>query len=792
MEPHSAFRSFSNNSHSNSTTSLSASSGNITRVSLGPIRPVASVNMNFNKLSGAHEHLYYQCSILLNRLAQINGMEPFLKVAHNLAEQCAEQQALTLSQQLQNKRMSNEFRSSFNSNGFSIHSDNSLGYSVSVNGNSQNPNSDASQSLFTFTAGVLPASVGCDPVTKLWKLFQQGAPLCLLFNSISPNFQIPIIGSDDVRMCKKSVYDFLLAVKTNLSLDDEIMFTISNVFLDSTHDLLKIIKVVEKLLPETIHYEDRSLGEIAIVNESSKVFKEIIDTERKYVQDLETLLSYKNDLLKNELISNEQIHILFPNLNEIIDFQRRFLNGLENNINIPNNLTRIGSIFIHAANTPFKSYEPWTIGQLSAIDLINKEFQNLSKSSRILDPGFELQSYIIKPIQRLCKYPLLLKELTKNWPDDDSPSYNELVMAHQSMKEVANQVNEAQRKAENVGFLQNLVERVNNWRGFNLKDQGELLYHGIVGVKDVDAEKEYIAYLFERIIFFFVEINPVEEGGKKRRDLLSSRKKSSGSVNSSTTNLLENLNNVKDRTSLELKGRVYILEIYNISSSNNPGYSMIISWSGKKESGSFSLRYRTEELRNQWENCLRNLKTSEMNNQIQRKLRDSQELHENNSYDPVMDSNNSIRSSNGSSYQRHHSSSSTFSMMRQSRSKSTSEPSNSRVSSSSMANNNSTQETSFLSNTSSNLITIKLIYDKVEIGSNLLVTNTIQFNDLHLKISNKIASSSEINDDIMVNKLRYKDEDGDFVVMDSNDDWLLAVDMFEENPNEKILTIWVS
>lgn len=780
MDTQYQFRSFSSQSHTNSSASLNGS-GNVTRVSSTPV----GITMNFNQGSNSKEHLYYQCLSLLNRLSQVDGMEPFIKVAHNVAEQCAEQQALALSQQLQDRRLSNEFRNSFNSTGFSIHSDNSSNGSNTIN---QQPISNNKLNLFTFTAGVLPATIDVDPVTKLWKLFQQGAPLCLLFNLINKSYQIPIVGSDDVRMCKKSVYDFLIAVKTHLNLDDEIMFTISNVFLDSTHDLLKIIKVVDQLLPDSITFEDNSIGEVIINTESSKVMKEIIETERKYVKDLEVLVNYKNDLVKAELITSEQIHILFPNLNEIIDFQRRFLNGLECNINIPNNLSRIGSIFIHAANGPFKSYEPWTIGQLTAIDLINKEQANLQKSSKILDPGFELQSFILKPIQRLCKYPLLIKELIKTWSQNDSSTYNELLLAQQATKEVANQVNEAQRRSENVGILQNLSERVNNWRGFNLKDQGDLLYHGVVGVKDNDTEKEYIAYLFEKIIFFFIEVNQGnEDQGKKRRDLLSSRKKSSSSVNSSTTNLLESLNGTKDKSALELKGRVYILEIYNISSSNNQGYTMVISWSGKKESGSFTLRYRTEEVRNQWENCLRNLKTNEMNNQIQRKLRDS------NDYE---NDQNSIRSSSGSSLhnQRHHSSSSTFSMMRQSRSKSIGEPNNSRVSSSSLQNTQDTSMSSVSSganNSVGNFITIKIIYDKVEIKSNLLVASSIPFQELYSKISNKIASSEEIKDDIMVNKLRYKDEDGDFVVMDSNDDWLLALDMFDDAA-DKVLTIWVS
>lgn len=763
-------------------------------------------------------------------------MEPFLALAFESAEQCAEQQALALSQQLQQERRdsySNEYRSSVNSAGFSIHSD-SLNHSQP----------SGSNSIFTFTAGVLPANISVDPATQLWKLFQQGAPLCMVFNSVFSGYQIPIIGSDDLRVCKKSVYDFLIAVKTHLNIDDEFMFTISNVFSDNTHDLIKIVKVVNKLLDSnqsnkfllsssnSLSDLNSEFSELVITDDRSKVFREIIETERKYVQDLELLLQYRDELVNAELISNEQIHILFPNLNEIIDFQRRFLNGLECNNNIPTKYQRIGSVFIHAASGPFSAYEPWTIGQLSAIDLINKEAPNLKKSSTLLDPGFELQSYIIKPIQRLCKYPLLLKELIKHSSDSNSDyNYNELIMANQAMKEVANKVNEAQRRAENVGYLQSLIERVQNWRGFNLRDQGELLYHGLVAVRDIDTEKEYVAYLFERIIFFFVENGSANEKDrskdKKRRELLSNRKKSSSSVTSaSTANLLESLNSAKDKTQLELKGRVYISEIYNLSSSNQFGYTLVIAWSGKKESGSFTLRYRTEESRNQWENCLRTLKTNEMNNQIHKKLRNSHHsVSTNDSYDvtsayanfsptsqPISATTPTNGSSNGSSSQndgvslrssggfhRHHSTSSQFSMMRQSRSKSVSDqPLPTRV----LSNNQNyiqqhANDSSFLSQGSgaSNPIEVKLIYNKVEISNHLLVPHGIQFNDLHLKITSAIASSEEVHDDILVSKLKYQDEDGDFVVMDSNDDWVLATDMLDEyndNDNDRILTIWVS
>lgn len=65
-----------------------------------------------------------------------------------------------------------------------------------------------SNTLFTFTAGVLPANISVDPATHLWKLFQQGAPFCVLINHILPDSQIPVVSSDDLRICKNQCMTF--------------------------------------------------------------------------------------------------------------------------------------------------------------------------------------------------------------------------------------------------------------------------------------------------------------------------------------------------------------------------------------------------------------------------------------------------------------------------------------------------------------------------------------------------------------------------------------------------------
>ncbi|KAG7661494.1 CDC24 [[Candida] subhashii] len=779
-----AFRSFSTSSTTNSSTA------SISRVASS----ATPLNINFNKQSSPKEHLYYQCELLKIKLRKIPGMEPYLNEAYRQAEEFAEQQALALSQETPSS-----YNMGANGNGGSVESDSSRVsiHSSNTASSAAKGSGNSSNHVFTFTAGVLPASVSVDPATHLWKLFQMGAPLCLLFNHLITIEQpVPVVASDDLRICKKSVYDFLIAVKTNVNFNDDFMFTISNVFSDNTEDLIKIVKVINKLLDDygssvdaTTPEEDERLVNIEVVpsDERSKVFKEIIDTERKYVQDLELLIQYRKELQDAEQLSSEQINTLFPNLSEIIDFQRRFLNGLECNINVPIKYQRIGSVFIHASIGPFKAYELWSTGQLTAIDLIQREASNLRKSSSLLDPGFELQAYILKPIQRLCKYPLLLKELIKHSTPEEQTAFNELLVARNAIKDVANQVNEAQRRAENKQYLDKLRTRVQNWRGFDLDNQGELLYFCKVGVRDAENEREYVAYLFEKIIFFFIEV--VDKEKEKRSKF--TRKKSTGtnSMSNSTVNLLDTLNS-RD-TPLELKGRVYISEVYNITTSPNQGYMLIISWSGKKESGSFTLRYPTEESRNQWEQCLRNLKTSEMHEVMNSSRQRDSQASEDSIYDYTVSPYENNRASNGSNLNtpgRHYSSSSTYSMMRSMGRKSVERHSSSSSGTSYFNNNNNAAH----SVAASFDIHVKLIYNGNEIDG-LSVNSSIGFNELYSTILNKLIATGE-TEEILVKKLKYRDEDGDFVIMDSNDDWAVAVEEMEAETagNSGYLTIWVS
>lgn len=164
------------------------------------------------------------------------------------------------------------------------------------------------------------------------------------------------------------------------------------------------------------------------------------------------------ELQNHKVLSLDTIHYLFGNLNALVDFQRRFLIMVEDMAEKPAQEQRIGLLFVQMEET-FAVYEPYCANYYSAQDLVVQEAPKLQKLADILNPTYELPSFLIKPVQRICKYPLLMGELVKstnkNWP-----CFAEMNDGLEAIKRVAEKVNETQRKHENIQAVEDLRRRV--------------------------------------------------------------------------------------------------------------------------------------------------------------------------------------------------------------------------------------------------------------------------------------------------------------------------------------------
>jgi cell division control protein 24 len=169
-----------------------------------------------------------------------------------------------------------------------------------------------------------------------------------------------------------------------------------------------------------------------------------------------------------KVLPPDTIHYLFGNLNALVDFQRRFLIQLEEIAEKQPEEQRFGALFAQNEEA-FSVYEPYCSNYYSAQDLVVQETPKLQKLGHILNPTYQLPSMLIKPIQRICKYPLLQGELIKS-TNKDWPHVTEMEEGLEAIKRVTEKVNETQRQHENIQAVEDLKKRVDDWKvGSNLK-----------------------------------------------------------------------------------------------------------------------------------------------------------------------------------------------------------------------------------------------------------------------------------------------------------------------------------
>ncbi|XP_063922445.1 protein still life, isoform SIF type 1 isoform X3 [Zophobas morio] len=229
-----------------------------------------------------------------------------------------------------------------------------------------------------------------------------------------------------------------------------------------------------------------------------KVILELVDTERAYVKHLNNLLeNYLEPLKKETFLSNAEINALFGNIQEIVTFQRQFLQNLEEALDLEpdfhkfeyssqfkNVLFSIGSAFLYYVNH-FKLYSSFCASHSKAQKVLhpNEGNQALQEFLAARNPKQQhsstLESYLIKPIQRILKYPLLLQQL-RNLTDPNTDEHQHLVEALKGMEKVAEHINEMQRIHEEYGAIFDHLFRQHQKSCKQSIDlsPGDLLYYG--------------------------------------------------------------------------------------------------------------------------------------------------------------------------------------------------------------------------------------------------------------------------------------------------------------------------
>ncbi|KAG6850440.1 hypothetical protein H0H93_013312 [Arthromyces matolae] len=487
-----------------------------------------------------------------------------------------------------------------------------------------------------------------DPVTELWDLFSFGIPLCYIFDCLPPELGFTKINNSDFnedeyeqhpdKPKKRAIA--LFAMQMRLSKVPEVIegceeFTVTDLWnRNSTDGLVRVINtvtaIVERLPPEAFEVEpssristdgsDPSLSSDSPANAQeiarNNIIRELVETERKYVQDLEIMQKYSNALSQGNIIDQDTIHLLFPNLNKLLNFQRKFLIRFESTAELPWQNQRWGQIFLENEEE-FPVYEPYCANYTSASELMLTNEESLAALNHLINVKGELPAFLIKPIQRICKYPLLLDSLIKACYNSNYQHFDELKRGSDAAKRITDKINEAQRRAENELTVKSLQTRIDDWKGHHLENFGELLLDDIFVVTKSEIDREYHVFLFEKIILCCKEALPNQPNGK-------------GKVGKSNSILKKQATPpplvlpggvgqpVKKNTPLLLKGRIFLGNVTQAipapigktptGKDNMPiHYPLAVYWKGDDDLEYFTLRCRREDQMRQWESTINRL-----------------------------------------------------------------------------------------------------------------------------------------------------------------------------------------
>ncbi|XP_030633072.1 T-lymphoma invasion and metastasis-inducing protein 1-like [Chanos chanos] len=268
-------------------------------------------------------------------------------------------------------------------------------------------------------------------------------------------------------------------------------------FCRSLHDMNPSEASSPSPSPDSPHPPTATPRQLSDADKLRKVICELVETERTYVKDLNCLIGrYLTPLQKESFLSQDELDVLFGNLPEMVEFQVEFLKTLEDGTRLVPDLEKLervdqfkkilfslGGSFLYYADR-FKIYSAFCASHTKVPKVLVKaktdpDFKAfLDERNPKQQHSSTLESYLIKPIQRVLKYPLLLRELY-SLTDPDSEEHYHLDVAVKAMNKVASHINEMQKIHEEFGavFDQLIAEQTGEKKEVADLSMGDLLLH---------------------------------------------------------------------------------------------------------------------------------------------------------------------------------------------------------------------------------------------------------------------------------------------------------------------------
>lgn len=238
---------------------------------------------------------------------------------------------------------------------------------------------------------------------------------------------------------------------------------------------------------------------------------EYIETEKAFVDDMTMVLDgYVKVLRESRVLTEAETNTIFSNLARVVEISTQFSSALnERQMSTNGVVDRVGDILLRELPT-LREFAPFCSNLAGAVQFIQeKKKQSSVFAEKLLEcsknPYFgnmDLNSYILKPMQRITKVPLLIKGIMKHTPKD-SPDYADLVQAEAVSQEILLYINTKCGESDERRKLEKIQKKLNNDLMQDLSlDYLDSKNRRIIFGGPVELDKKIFAYLFEDILVF--------------------------------------------------------------------------------------------------------------------------------------------------------------------------------------------------------------------------------------------------------------------------------------------------
>ncbi|XP_041105655.1 intersectin-2-like isoform X1 [Polyodon spathula] len=191
---------------------------------------------------------------------------------------------------------------------------------------------------------------------------------------------------------------------------------------------------------------------------------ELIETEERYIDDLQLVVEvFQKPMTESGKLTESETGMIFVNWNELITCNTELLKALRERKKIDGEkmpVQMIGDV-LATELSHMQAYIRFCSCQLNGASILQQktdedpEFKDFLKRLAT-DPGCKgmpLSSFLLKPMQRITRYPLIIKNIQEN-TSETHPDYTYLKQAMERAEELCSQVNEGVREKENSDRLE--------------------------------------------------------------------------------------------------------------------------------------------------------------------------------------------------------------------------------------------------------------------------------------------------------------------------------------------------